>query len=112
MIDGEYDHSLQLAAAEGEVHVVNFLLARGARVNRVVPDSHELNLRHGTALQAACDRYHSTAVEALIAHKAETTLGGGLGTRRILVATQKALPDLLKALLTAPDVDVNIAEDG
>ena len=113
-VDGELVYALQLAAREGHTDAVEVLLQHGAPPNKVVADSEELGFFGATALQAACDNKRVGVVNALIKHGADPNLGGGAFTSPIIAATQKAQYDILKSLLGAPSIDVNVSgsEDG
>lgn len=106
-VDGERVYALQLAARDGHTNAVTILLQHGAAPNKVVPDTEELGFFVGTALQAACDNKRIGVVETLIKHGADPNLGGGPFTNPITAATQKAQFEILKLLVSAPNIDVN-----
>lgn len=107
-IDCDRGYALQLAAREGHKEVIEALLRQKALVNREVMESEELGFFSGTALQAACDNNRTAVVEILIKHGADPNLGGGVLTNPITAATQRAQSDILKLLLGAPEIDVNV----
>jgi ankyrin repeat protein len=108
-VDGEFVYALQLAAREGHTDAVEILLQHGALPNKVMADSEELGFFGATALQAACDNKRVGVVNALlIKHGADPNLGGGAFSHPIIAATQKAQHDILKLLVTAPEIDVNV----
>jgi ankyrin repeat protein len=111
-IDGDRGYALQLAASEGHTEVVQVLLERGALVNKVAASSEEVGFFSGTALQAACENSRTDVVAALLAHGADPNLGGGRGAvmNPIIAATQGGHADIVKILLGAPDVDVNVID--
>lgn len=107
-VDGERVYALQLAARDGHTEAVNILLKHGAAVNKVVADSEELGFFSATALQAACENKRIGVVGALLKHDADPNLGGGAFTNPITAATQKSQPEILKLLLDAPGIEVNV----
>jgi ankyrin repeat protein len=108
-VNGERVYALQLAAREGHTDVVKVLLENGAIADRVVADSEELGFFGATALQTACDNKRVDAVNALIRHGADPNLGGGPFTSPIIAATQKAQHEILKLLVEAPGINVNVS---
>ncbi|KAK1092022.1 hypothetical protein LTR48_005148, partial [Friedmanniomyces endolithicus] len=113
-IDGDRDYALQLAASEGHAEVVKILLESGAAIDKELTSNDELGFFSGTALQAACDRSRERVVEVLLTHGADPNLGGGVLTNPITAATQRAQPEILRLLLKAPEINVNVkgGEDG
>jgi ankyrin repeat protein len=107
-VNGERVYALQLAAREGHTDAVEVLLQSGAIADRTVTDSEELGFFGATALQAACDNKHVDVVNALIQHGANPNSGGGPFTSPIIAATQNAQHEILKLLLEAPGIDVNV----
>ena len=107
-IDSDRGYALQLAASEGHTKVVEVLLEQGALVDKKVASSEELGFFSSTALQAACDNNRTGVVEALIKHGADPNLGGGVLSNPITAATQTAQPDILRLLLNAPGINVNV----
>lgn len=108
-VDSDCGVALQLAASEGFADVVNTLLRSGAEIDRSVADSDELNLSSGTALQAACDNGRLAVVETLIKHGADPNLGHAQRSP-IISATQISGPGILKVLLDAPGIQVNVVD--
>ncbi|KAK1037031.1 hypothetical protein LTS16_013164 [Friedmanniomyces endolithicus] len=113
-IDGDRDYALQLAASEGHAEVVKILLESGAAIDKELTSNDELGFFSGTALQAACDRSRERVVEVLLTHGADPNLGGGVLTNPITAATQRAQPEILRLLLKASEINVNVkgGEDG
>jgi ankyrin repeat protein len=107
-VEGKRVYALQLAARDGHAEAVDILLKHGADVNKVLADSEELGFFSTTALQAACDNKRVGVVGALLKHDADPNLGGGAFTNPITAATQKSQPEILKLLLDAPDIEVNV----
>lgn len=107
-VNGERVYALQLAARDGHTDAATILLQSGAIPNKVVADTEELGFFVGTALQAACDNKRVGVVDALIKHGADPNLGGGPFTNPITAATQKAQFEILKSLVSAPGIDVNV----
>lgn len=107
-VDGHLVYALQLAAGEGHDDVVKVLLEHGALVNKNLPENEELGFFSGTALQAACDNKRTRIVDTLLKHGADPNLGGGPFTNPITAATQKDEPDILRLLLHADGINVNV----
>ncbi|KAK5691254.1 hypothetical protein LTR17_025749 [Elasticomyces elasticus] len=107
-LDDTHGYALQLAASEGHVEVVEVLLEHRALLDREVTSNEELGFFSGTALQAACDSNRERVVQLLLEHGANPNLGGGTLTNPITAATQRAQPEILRHLLKAPGIDVNV----
>lgn len=107
-INGDRVYALQLASSEGHRDVVKILLDQGALMDEVVADAEELGFFSGTALQAACDSNRTGVVEELVKHGADPNIGGGSFAHPIVAATQRAQPGILRLLLDAPGIDVNV----
>ncbi|KAI6381342.1 hypothetical protein MCOR25_001273 [Pyricularia grisea] len=116
-VDSSRGCALQMAAQEGHAEVVRLLLLHGAKTNRVIggpgakPDYHGPEFPEATALQAACRYDRVQVVEVLLLHTkepADPNLGGGIYERPIFAATRRTLPKVLKLLLAAPTIDVNV----
>ncbi|KAF2768852.1 ankyrin [Teratosphaeria nubilosa] len=107
-IDGDHGYSLQLAASEGHVDVVDLLLEHGALVNKHVDSNEDVGFFSGTALQAACENSRVETVRTLINHGADPNLGGGALSYPITAATQKSQLEILTVLLDAPGIDGNV----
>ncbi|KAK5125182.1 hypothetical protein LTR85_000858 [Meristemomyces frigidus] len=108
-VNDAYPVALQLAAAEGFVDIVNTVLRSGAMIDATIGNNVELNLSGGTALQAACDNGRLAVVETLIKHGANPNLGYGHKSP-ITSATLRSGPDILKVLLDAPGIDINVID--
>ncbi|OHF02684.1 hypothetical protein CORC01_02080 [Colletotrichum orchidophilum] len=110
-IDSPNGCPLQLAAREGHAEVVSYLLGQKAKVNRIPGEEHDYqgsSFSEGTALQAACQYGKTNVVKILLEWKANPNLGRGLYTNPIIAATTRNRPEILKLLLAAPGVDVNV----
>ncbi|TLD32706.1 hypothetical protein PspLS_01007 [Pyricularia sp. CBS 133598] len=117
-VDSANGCALQMAAQEGYAEVVQLLLDHGAKINRVIdgpgtePGYQGPEFPEATALQAACQYDRVQVVQVLLGRKRESAdpnLGGGIYERPIFAATRRNLLQVLKLLLAAPSIDVNVA---
>lgn len=99
--------ALQLAAKEGHVDVVKLLVEAGAAIDRKVTHE-ELDMVDTCALQLACDSARTGVVEYLLEQGANPNAGGGPFTNPITAAVRKSHLDILKLLLKAPGIEINV----
>lgn len=113
-IDAESGWALQIAAYQGHLDVVKYLVEVGkADVNRIIqnvqPRSHVY-----TALHAACVAQHKDVVAYLLTKGANPNNGGGRFTCPIIAAARRGNQDILQlltdpAIATCPEkIEVNV----
>ncbi|KXH64681.1 hypothetical protein CNYM01_08210 [Colletotrichum nymphaeae SA-01] len=110
-IDSPTGCPLQLAAKEGHAEVVRHLLSHGAKVDRIPEEEDSYrgsDFQEGTALQAACESGKTEVVRVLLEWKANPNLGRGPYNSPILAATARNRSEILKLLIDAPGIDVNV----
>ncbi|KAK0612802.1 ankyrin repeat-containing domain protein [Bombardia bombarda] len=104
-INSDEGFALQAAAGQGNQDMVKCLLDYGADVNHL--SSHHPS---GTPLQAACEHGHYEMVKLLLERGADPNLGGGKYKRPIIAATKCSRPQILKLLLKAPGIEIDILD--
>ncbi|KAK1476250.1 hypothetical protein CABS01_15472, partial [Colletotrichum abscissum] len=110
-IDSPTGCPLQLAAKEGHAEVVRHLLSHGAKVDRIPEEEDNYrgsDFQEGTALQAACEAGKTEVVRVLLQWKANPNLGRGPYNSPILATTARNRSEILKLLIDAPGIDVNV----
>lgn len=116
VVDSVHGCALQMAAREGHAKVVDILLQNGADINRIPGEQKDYEgppFADGTALQAACINGRDDVVVTLLHHKtgpADPNLGRGPFSRPILAATRSDRPEILRLLLDAPGIEVNVID--
>ncbi|KXH30823.1 hypothetical protein CSIM01_01417 [Colletotrichum simmondsii] len=100
-------HGAQIDSPTGFRH----LLSHGAKVDRIPEEEDSYrgsDFQEGTALQAACESGKTEVVRVLLEWKANPNLGRGPYNSPILAATARNRSEILKLLIDAPGIDVNV----